>query len=38
MARELPTGIARTATGYRTWVWAAGRNRSKRWKADATIG
>src|SRR3990167_10186362 len=37
MARELPTGIARTATGYRTWVWAGGRNHSKRWKADATV-
>lgn len=37
MARELPPGTERTATGYRSWVWAGGRNRSKRWRHEPTI-
>jgi integrase len=43
MTRALPTGIARTQSGYRTFVWVPdparpkGRIASKRWKADATL-
>jgi integrase len=43
MARELPTGIVRTASGYRTAQWVPdpdrpnGRVRTKRWKSDATV-
>jgi integrase len=43
MPRELPTGIARTKTGYRVFVWVPdprdpkGRIKSKRYKADATL-
>jgi len=38
MTREkLPTGIERTPFGFRAWQWASGRNRSKRFKRDATI-
>lgn len=42
MARALPTGVVRTATGYRTFQWVPdptrpnGRVKSKRWKPDAT--
>jgi integrase len=43
VSRELPTGITRTAQGYRAFVWVPdprrpnGRVKSKRWKADATL-
>ncbi len=42
MARDLPTGVVRTATGYRTFQWVPdparpnGRVKTKRWKHDAT--
>lgn len=43
MARDLPTGIFRTASGYQTFQWVPdpdrpkGRIKTKRWKADATL-
>lgn len=43
MAPALPTGVVRLGSGYRTFQWVldpekpAGRIKSKRWKADATI-
>jgi integrase len=34
---KLPKGIERTPFGFRVWQWVNGRNRSKRFKRDATI-
>lgn len=37
MARRLPKGIHRTATGYRTMLMVSGIPYTKRWKRDASI-